>query len=293
MKLHANRGCDISVRFSPECRPLPTSERTISSLSHLPWGQRLTSRHSSANLLMAVVAAVAVCCAIAVGWVALGAGILTIDYNEGWNAYNQAAAMGSGSLYPDVASMMFNNYPPLSFPIVGLLGKVTGDYIVAGRMIALFSFLATAGGIYTAARIMGAGRLEGAYAALFFMAVILAIQNYARLNDPQMLGLAFGIAGIVCVLAAPHARFAILAGAFAFTLAGFVKHNLVAQPLAILVWLALYDRRRALWFAAAGLVFSAVGLAVADLVYDTDLVAHLISPRLYSAHKAFASSASG
>jgi hypothetical protein len=288
MKFRLNRGQDQDVRLSPEHLSMAVAGSTMSSLFQLPWGQSSTGRKTSASLLVAVVAAAAVGCAVAVAWVLLGLRLLTIEnYNEGWNAYNQAAAVGSGALYPDAASMMFNNYPPLSFPIVGLLGKLTGDFIIAGRLIALFAFLGIAAGIGTAARIMGAGRLESAYAALFFMAVILIIQNYARINDPQMLGLAFGMAGIVCVLAAPHARGAIVAGAFAFTLAGFVKHNLVVQPLVVLVWLALYDRRRALWFAAAGLVFSAVGLAVADLVYNTDLVAHLISPRLYSGRKAF------
>jgi hypothetical protein len=237
---------------------------------------------------VAVVAALAVCCAAVVAWVALGAGLLTVEnYNEGWNAYYQAAAMGHGTLYPGDGSMMFNNYPPLSFPIVGLLGKLTGDVIVAGRLISLLAFLGIAAGIYTAARVMRGGRLECAFAALFFMAIVLTIQNYARFNDPQMLGLAFGMAGVVCVLAAPHARSAILAGAFTLTLAGFVKHNLVVQPLVVLIWLALYERKQAMWFAVAGLAFAAIGLAVTDLVYNTDLVAHLLSPRLYSARKAF------
>ena len=58
-----------------------------------------------------------------------------------WNAYHTVAAMAGGPLYPDAHGFLFNNYPPLSFYIVGLFGLVTGDDIIAGiflhRILAL------------------------------------------------------------------------------------------------------------------------------------------------------------
>src|ERR1700728_142178 len=60
---------------------------------------------------------------------------VSLDPNEGWNAYHAAAAMRGHGLYPGAASFMANNYPPLSFYLVGLLGQVTGDPIVAGRIV--------------------------------------------------------------------------------------------------------------------------------------------------------------
>ncbi len=80
-----------------------------------------------------------------------------LDPREGWNAYHAAAAFG-GRLYPVFPSMMFNNYPPVSFLLVGGLGKLIGDNIVAGRLLALISTAGTALCVGAAARSMGAGR---------------------------------------------------------------------------------------------------------------------------------------
>ena len=237
-----------------------------------------------ARLVEIIVAIVASFCVIALARVSLRVGLQTvIDYNEGWNAYFQAASVSSGILYPD-HGMMFNNYPPLSFPIVGLLGKITGDMISAGRLISFLAFLGITVGIYAAARMMEASKLKSAFAATFFAGTILVVVDYVGANDPQMLGTAIGMAGFVCVLGAPHRRIAILFGALVLTLAGFVKHNLIVQPLVLLIWLAIYSRNLALWFAAAGIVFAAVGVAVTNIVCQTNLIADLLLPRLYSVH---------
>ena len=55
-----------------------------------------------------------------------------LDPNEGWNAYHALAAMAGRGLYPPPGALMINNYPPLSFFLVGALGRITGDMIVAG-----------------------------------------------------------------------------------------------------------------------------------------------------------------
>ena len=70
---------------------------------------------------------------------------VSLDPNEGWNAYHTAAAMSGHGLYPDAGSFMVNNYPPLSFYLVGLLGHFTGDLIIAGRIISLASFVCICG----------------------------------------------------------------------------------------------------------------------------------------------------
>ena len=50
--------------------------------------------------------------------------LIEIWPTESWNAYWQDAA--GAPLYPDPASLIGNNYPPLSFCAVALLGKLTG-----------------------------------------------------------------------------------------------------------------------------------------------------------------------
>src|ERR1700757_175522 len=62
-----------------------------------------------------------------------------LDPNEGWNAYFAQRTMLTGSPYPPVSSLMINNYPPLSFFIVGSLSHVLGDAIVIGRIVSLLA----------------------------------------------------------------------------------------------------------------------------------------------------------
>jgi len=64
-----------------------------------------------------------------------------LNYNEGWNAYHAAQAMSGTPLYPPADSLLSNNYPPLSFYIVGIAGRVVGDNVIAGRLVAFASFL--------------------------------------------------------------------------------------------------------------------------------------------------------
>jgi hypothetical protein len=204
------------------------------------------------------------------------------DPNEGWNAYHALAAMSGAPLYPDPHSYMTNNYPPLSFYAVGALGRATGDYIVAGRVLSLAALLVVALAIAAIARKLGVTLLEGTFAALLFVAGMLTFTDYVGMNDPQLLGHAIGIAGIVLLLGAPRTDRAIMYGALLLTLAGFVKHNLIAQPLAAGVWLACYDRRSAVRFALCGIAFAGAGLVLSDLLLGTNLLGQLDSARTYS-----------
>jgi hypothetical protein len=52
---------------------------------------------------------------------------IEITDNEAWNAYFADAAMGKMPLYPSTAQLITNNYPPLSFYVAGLGGRLVGD----------------------------------------------------------------------------------------------------------------------------------------------------------------------
>jgi hypothetical protein len=185
--------------------------------------------------------------------------------------------MAGHALYPPAASYFVDNYPPLSFYVVGLLGRVTGDMIVAGRIGSLLSFLAVAAGIAWVVQIMGAGRQAAVLAALFFAAMLLVATDYVGMDDPQMLGHALDMAALLLLL-----RGRDWPAALVFVIAIFVKHNLVAMPLAAALWLVLQDRHRGARFVAAGIVFSLLGLGAFRLVYGSSLLSHLASARMYS-----------
>src|SRR6516225_12105593 len=82
-----------------------------------------------------------------------------IENNEAWNAYFADAAMGKMPLYPSADQLITNNYPPLSFYIVGLLGRFVGDPVLAGRLLSLLAMVAIATAIVLSVRRLGGSGL--------------------------------------------------------------------------------------------------------------------------------------
>jgi len=230
-----------------------------------------------------VVLAMALFCALGL-WRAIATmGLhLPIDPNEGWNAYHAAAAISGAPLYPGLQSFMINNYPPLSFYLVGGLGRVIGDNIFAGRIVSLLSFFFVLFGIYVAALRMVCKRFEACFAALLFAGGLLVFTDYVGIDDPQMLAHAIAMAGFLLLLGEPRGTVHVAAAALLFVLAVFVKHNVIAMAVVTTVWLAVYDRRNAVRLVALGVTLSICGLILFHIVYGTGLLAQLISARIYS-----------
>src|SRR5689334_15236684 len=149
--------------------------------------------------------------------------------NEGWNALHTVAAFGSGPLYPDAGSFMFNNYPPLSFYIVGAVGRIIGDDIFAGRLVSFLSLLAVAGAIARTTRNLGGSLGCGVFAGLLWIAILSkSYVMYVGADDPQLLGQAIMAAGFAIFTAAPQRPGRIGAAALVMVIAGFTRHNLFA-----------------------------------------------------------------
>ena len=233
--------------------------------------------------LRAFTAVIALVCLVALVRVAATVGLaLPFDPNEGWNAYHSQAAMEGGALYPDSRSFLFNNYPPLSFYIVGVVGNLIGDDIVAGRIISLLALFGVAGGIFAVLRRLGVDCVSGLFAALLFPAGLIVFTDYVGMDDPQLLGHAADLCGLLLLLHEPRATIRVVGAALVFVFAGFIKHNLVALPAALALWLAIYDRRSAARFVTTGLAFCAIGFVAFRLTYGIDLLSQLNSPRTYS-----------
>ena len=245
----------------------------------------MSGRGPAAWVSPAAVVVLAAGCAIGLLRVVSTIGLmLPFDPNEGWNAYYAVAAMTGGSPYPSLHSFMTNNYPPLSFYIVGVLGGAIGDMIVGGRLLSLAAFVAVAGAIAAALRMMACSRMEAAFGALIFAACLLLNSDYVGMDDPQLLGHAVAMAGFLLVLRQRGDWLRLASAALLFALAFFIKHNLVVLPLAAASWLALYDRRSAARFAIAGAAFLAVGLIAFRLAYGFDLFVALRSARVFAFH---------
>jgi hypothetical protein len=71
--------------------------------------------------------------------------LFEIWFTEGWNAYFQDAAAIGENIYPPAGNLLVNNYPPLSFYAIGLLGKAIGaDNLFVGRAVSLIALVTVA-----------------------------------------------------------------------------------------------------------------------------------------------------
>jgi hypothetical protein len=203
------------------------------------------------------------------------------DGDEGWNAYFAAAAMSGGQLYPDQHSYMVNNYPPLSFYLVGAIGTLLGDNMLAGRIISVLAFLVLAGTVWFAARRMNCGNRAASFAAVLLGSYLIAFSEFVGLNYGQLIGQASGMGGVILLLREPRSYQTLFWAALLLSVGFFVKHNLIVLPIVLTLWLFWFDRRSALWLATFGLIFLICGLIACRLAYGTDLLSQLNSARRY------------
>jgi hypothetical protein len=205
---------------------------------------------------------------------------ISLDPNEGWNAYHALAARSGGALYPPADGLFINNYPPLSFYIVGALGGVLADDILAGRIVSLLSLGVVLGSVVAALRMMRCHWFSAGFAALFLLGGLLLYSDYVGMNDPQMLGHAMEMVALLIALRGGKA--AMIAAALFCALAFFVKHNLIALPAALTLWLFWVARKRAVVFAAVYALALSLGLLLVHQAMGVDLIKALASPRAYS-----------
>jgi hypothetical protein len=200
-----------------------------------------------------------------------------LDPNEGWNAAHALSLLAGNGLYPPSQGLMVNNYPPLSFYLVAGLARMTGDAVIAGRILSLLSFLGDCAGLALVVRQMALSAHARWVAVLFFAATLLVASDYVAMDDPQLLAHAMQIFALLLLL-----RERTLAAAAGFAVSLFLKHNLLALPLAALLWLWQRDRSGALRFAIAGVGFAILGLIVFYLAYGISLLSVVSSSRLIS-----------
>ncbi len=205
-----------------------------------------------------------------------------IDPNEGWNALNAERALNGGRLYPATNEFFFNNYPPLSFYIVGCPGRLLGDNILAGRLVSLLSLFAVALNIVIIVRSLGGAILPAILAGLVFVATLgKEFDNYVAMNDPQMLGHAVMSAGFAVFTAAPRRSRHLVAAAAIMAFAGFIKHNIFAMPLAVTTWLAQNDRPMLWRWLAISLALVAIALTACAAAFGWNFFQQLMEPRPY------------
>ena len=178
-----------------------------------------------------------------------------LDVNEGWNAQlaiRAASLKGEYELYSSQDGFVFNNYPPLSFILMGGLVRLGCDAIIAGRILSCLSVLAVACLVVRIIWVLtGKSSAALAVAALFLVTANTAFYGYFGMNDPQWLAQALMLGGLCVLLGRDGVELntkRLLLSACLVVLGGFTKHNLVALPLAMALWLFFISPKKAvLW----------------------------------------------
>ena len=208
---------------------------------------------------------------------------LEIWPTEGWNAYLQDAAGSFRSLYPAANDLTGNNYPPLSFYFVGLLGKLLGaDNLYVGRALSIAGLLGIALEILLCARILVRSVTGPAIGALWYIAIMAHNSTiYVGADDPQIAGEAIMGAALVLFLRSDRDRRSPVPALLLMVVGGFWKHNMIAIPLTAVIWLLLRDRSQAWRPLLISLAAVMAGFVVCALSFGERFFDDLLAPREY------------
>jgi hypothetical protein len=208
---------------------------------------------------------------------------LEIWGNEGWNAYHADTAVRGGLLYPDPAGFVANNYPPLSFYIIGYLARAMGgDPLYVGRVLSILSTLGIGGAAAAAVWQLGGSRAASLIAGFWFVATLTRFfEFYVGMNEPQLFGYLFMAWAFVWFLQRRRNGRAVEPAVLLMVFSGFIKHNFITLPLISLIWLARENLRLGLRAAIVGGVAAAGGLLLCAWIFAPNFIADMQMPRTY------------
>ncbi|MGH8219660.1 MAG: hypothetical protein ACREUT_14015 [Steroidobacteraceae bacterium] len=207
---------------------------------------------------------------------------VSTGYNEGWNALWSDVALRGGVLYPSPSAAIANNYPPLSFYVVGALGRMLGDNIIAGRIISLASLLGIAWLLFAWLRLAGTSCQLAAFGAAVFLAALTSYApGYIAFDDPQLLAHAVMLSGLLLLWRGQFSGRAVVLSAVMMVSGGFIKDLLLPLPLATTIWLAIHRRERlGVWLTAAAITAGTL-FAASWIAFGGDFFRDVFAGRAY------------
>ena len=241
------------------------------------------------RLVTALIWSLAVLAALFLVWPVWRAFLpLEVWGNEGWNAYHADSAMRGSGLYPPADGLVANNYPPLSYYLLGWLGRLFGDPLYVGRALSILGTLGIGVSAAVIVRQLGGSRAAQLIAGFWFVATMARFfEFYVGMNEPQILGLCVMAAGLAWFLKRHAEGRAVEPAILLMVLAGFIKHNFITIPLVALIWLMLDSWRLGLRAAIVGGLAAALGLALCVWLYAPDFIPQMVMPRTYHWQRGF------
>ena len=238
--------------------------------------QRRRSRERSHLVILAVIAAYFL---IWPAWRAFFP--LEIGPTEGWNTYHQDAAF-TAALYPPRDALIVNNNPPLSFYTVAAIAWPMGDPLYVGRALSILATLAIGAAVAATVRQLGGHRISAAIAGVWVVAIFArSFNHYVGRNDPQLIAHFIMLVALAWFLNRDAKGKSAVAPILLMVVAGFFKHNIIAIPATVLIWIAMRDGRRAIGPIAAGAGAAVLGLGVCIALYGEPFITNMLTPRAY------------
>ncbi|HUC10680.1 MAG TPA: hypothetical protein VL985_09685 [Stellaceae bacterium] len=214
--------------------------------------------------------------------------IYSFNLNEGWNAIITKHFVDGKPIYYPLGGIPFtNNYPPLSFIIVRPLCYLIHDAVFAGRLVATSAFIAVIVIIVAIVHCIQRDTVAALTAGLTFaLLMLLNSSHYVGADDPQMLAHAVMLLGLYVYVRCATAWWSTILAAALICVGLFIKHNPIALPIAMALWLLAYDRPGFTRFASTGAAATLVGLALCVKIFGPFFLPSLLIPRTFSLGKA-------
>jgi hypothetical protein len=177
-----------------------------------------------------------------------------------------------------------NNYPPLSYYVVGSVGLLLGDQVVAGRAVSLVSLGIVAFLLGLIVLRTTRSCLLAVWAAAVFLGfVAIRYPAYLVINDPQWLANACMTGGLLVFLSGSRRTRRLVAACLLLLAGGLVKHNSLGIPFAITLWLLWHDRAGLRVWLVASISSLVVAALVLYAAFGREVfVGIFATPRLYS-----------
>jgi len=213
------------------------------------------------------------------------------DDDEGAVWWESAHVIDLKSLYHPIQQYPYFvvPYPPVFHAVTWTLAKATGDFLVAGRLVCVFSAIGIALLLgllvwHVSPKNIPVGiRACGATVATLLCFRLDALNTYIPEMGVDLFALFLSFLGLFLFLRFRSRPAAYVAFA-CFVLALFTKQTMVAAPLACLVAEAIFDQTRAVRHFLFCLALGIAGLAFLALASNGEALRHLF---LYNASQPF------
>lgn len=208
---------------------------------------------------------------------------IPLMHNEGWNAVHTSRAMSGGHLYQYDTAFLVNNYPPLSFYVVGLLSTFGPDYIFAGRLLNFISVGCITGCIVGILKNLHLSNSKALLGGILFIALMTSsYDSYLGKNDPNLFGNALSVFGFALFLKRPTNKGSLFVVALFCLLSGLVKPHLLGMPIAVTMTLLLRHRTSFVVWCALCLSLVVMTIGGLYLVFGPSLFTEMNSDRIFS-----------